>query len=257
LPDELDHAPPPAPEPPPVAAAPAPAPPPLPAPLAAEERARYRIEFGLLGQVGEATLALTPPGPGVARAKLSGEGRGAVLGMGATHKRIETEWDLAPGGSHRWTSLRVQGGVTVTHLVHQHVPGSVTIDRHQSGRPDGHDVLVRRTPVLDPLGLVMRLRVAPPRTRESFEVLDGRNLWSIAFAPAVRDGKHLRLEGEARPVYWNGEPDPDRIARQFTLLLTDDALHTPVRLVVPVGIGDVRVELTSVERASTVAAARW
>jgi hypothetical protein len=222
-----------------------------PSPLG-EETARYRLSFGLFGEVGEISLSLAPPTAAApTRARLAGHGRGSILGLGDTERSIETEFDPAEGGTHRWTTRRVLGDKVVTDVSHQHVSGSVTLVRQRAGRPDSHLALTRPGAVLDPLGFLMRLRLEPPRARRSYEVLDGRGLWRMALEPTRAVAGRpavLRIDGVAHPIDWDGAPDGERDARRFSLELADDAHRTPLRFVMPLGLGDVRAELVSVTR---------
>ena len=70
----------------------------------------------------------------------------------------------------------------------------------------------RASAVLDPLGLLLRIRLAP-QTPTSFEILDGRALWIVTLSAArpTRDAPPmLRLDGRVKPIYWDGTPDKER-----------------------------------------------
>ncbi len=238
-------------------ALPATAPSAPPSPLAREERATYRIDFGVLGQVGEIKLGLMPALDAADKTlRLWGRGGGSILGLVEAEKHIETQFDLAAARPRSWTSVRVQSGKTITDRARQDQPGSVALLRQRSDRPDEKDTFTRKEPLLDPLGFLLRLRLDPPRTPRSYEVLDGRALWIITVAPATSadapdqpgSGPTLRLEGQAKPIYWDGDVDPDRPTRTFTLVLADDPYRTPLRLVMPLGIGEVRAELSALSR---------
>jgi hypothetical protein len=207
-----------------------------------------------------------------------GHGHGSVLGLGATEKRIESEFDPRALGTRKWTSVRTSsGGKAVTDINDQGRAGTVSIVRQRAGRPDEAGTLTRPGPIFDPLGFLLRLRLAPPAATQTFEVLDGHGLWRMTIDPPERqpgkgekgaDGAGgaksqvtgqrngggadapgtLKLEGKAEPIYWDGQPDPDRHARRFTLWLADDAFRTLLRLVLRVGLGEVRAELVSLER---------
>jgi Protein of unknown function (DUF3108) len=238
--------------PPPPAPAPPPAPPPLPVPLTRLEHAQYRIGYGLLGNLGDIDLSLAPGNTGAEAVKLVGSGHGSLLGLGQTEKRIESVVDPRSLGAQRWTSFRSSGGKTVTDFAQQAEPGKVAIVRRRPGKPDRPDVLKRAAPVLDPLTFLLRLRVTPPTTPESFEVLDGQGLWVITVQPpevvAEGTGRALRLNGRAAPIYWDGSPDDERTVHTFSLWLTNDAFRTPLRLVMPMGPGEVRAELVALWR---------
>jgi hypothetical protein len=240
------------PAPPPPAAPAPPRPAPLPLPLSRLEHAQYRIGYGLLGNLGDIDLSLVPSNGGGEAVRLVGAGRGSLLGLGQTEKRIESEVDPRSLGAQRWTTFRSSGGKVVTDFATQAEPGKVALLRRRPGKPDRPDLLKRTTPVLDPLTFLLRLRIAPPRVTESYEVLDGQGLWVItmheAEPVAEGTGRALRLRGRASPIYWDGSADDERSSHNFTLWLTDDAYRTPLRLVMPMGPGEVRAELVALWR---------
>src|SRR5256885_2283685 len=91
-------------------------------------------------------------------------------------------------------------------------PGAVrSPPRRPPGKPDQPETLVGKGEVMDPLTFVLRMRLAPPRTAQVFEVLDGHGLWLLTVAPAIPVsgdfGKALRLDGKADPVFWDGSHD--------------------------------------------------
>jgi hypothetical protein len=233
------------------------APPPPPA-LAREERAQYRINFGILGQLGELNINLTPGAGGVVQ--LLGQVKASIFGIGETEKRIVSEFDPTLQGARRWTSLKLTSGNSVTDFARQPKPGTVALVRRRPGKPDQPETLVRKAAVMDPLTFILRMRLAPPRTPQVFEVLDGHGLWLLTIAPAVPVtgdfGRALRLEGKADPVFWDGSHDDDRPRRSFTVWLSDDELHTPLRLVMPLSVGEVRADLVTVTRSHPRPAAR-
>lgn len=257
-PPQLAPPPPPPPPPAPKAAA-RPAPPPA---LALEERAQYRINFGILGQLGELNINLTPGQRGD-MIQLLGQVKASLFGIGKTEKRIVSEFDPASQGARRWTSLRLTSGKSVTDFARQTSPGTVALVRRRPGRPDQPETLVRKAAVMDPLTFILRMRLQPPRAPQVYEVLDGHGLWLLTIAPArpvTGDfGRALRLDGTARPVFWDGSPDDGRPNRTFTFWLSDDQYHIPLRLVMPLSVGEVRADLVTVSRnpplqAQTVAA---
>jgi hypothetical protein len=242
----------------------APAPPPVrPAPplapaLTRQERTQYRIAFGILGQLGALDITLTPGARASDVVTLLGQVKASVFGIGETEKRIVSEFDPASLEARRWTSLRLTGGKSVTDFARQPRPGTVSLVRRRPGKPDQPETLVRKVAVLDPLGFVLRMRVSPPRTSQVFEVLDGHGLWLLTIAPAVADagdfGRALRLDGKAEPIFWDGSHDDDRPNRTFSFWLSDDEFHTPVRLVMPLSVGEVRADLVTVTRSHPRAA---
>jgi len=240
--------------------APAPAPAPRPvvartapqAPLAMEERAQYRINFGILGQLGQLNLNLTPNQQGDF-VQLIGQVKASMFGIGETEKRIVSEFDTSSHGARRWTSLKVSSGKTVTDFARQTTPGTVALVRRRPGRPDQPETLVRKAAVMDPLTFILRMRLAPPRAAQVYEVLDGHGLWLMTIAPATTVntpdlGRVLRLDGRAQPVFWDGSTDEDRPTRTFTFWLSDDQFHIPLRLVMPLSVGEVRADLVTVSR---------
>jgi hypothetical protein len=219
----------------------------------AGETTRYRIAYGLLGELGEVRISFSFP---TDKVHAVGSGSGSFFGLGRIEKRVESE--LGPGRTNpqRWVTSRVQSGKTIVDTVDQTSPGQIAVLRRRSDRPEEGHRFTRQAPVLDPLAFLWRLRSQPPERGETFEVLDGRALWTIAMdATRVRsDGptrKVLILTGKADPIFWDGRPDADRTTRTFTLYLEGDAQHTPLRLVMPLALGEVRVDLTSVSHAAT------
>jgi hypothetical protein len=224
-----------------------------------EETASYRVSYGILGEVAEATVTFTQgasPGPAGADPRRSivravGKGQGAVLGFGKTEKHIESEFDTRELKTMRWTSTRSTGGETVVDIAEQRQPGAVSLLRKRAGQPDRADSINRASAVLDPLGFLLRIRLAPPHAPASFEILDGRALWIVtvsAARPTSDTPRTLRLDGWCRPIYWDGTPDKERTERNFTLFLSDDAYRTPLRLVVPFGLGEARAEIVQLSR---------
>jgi hypothetical protein len=212
------------------------------------ETMRYQVVYGVLGGLGEVKISYAFPKDTI---HASGSGTGSLLGLGRVEKLFEN--DMRPGqpAAHRWTAVRVQGGKTITDTIEQAKPGEIAVLRRRSDRPDEGHRFTREAPVLDPLAFLWRLRQQPPTTAETFEILDGRALWQIAMAPTrtVTDGRTrqvLVMTGKASPIFWDGKPDDERTARTFTLWIENDPQRTPLRLVMPLAIGQVQVDLTSV-----------
>jgi uncharacterized protein DUF3108 len=250
LPTELGHTDPPA----PLRAAPPPAPaPPLPGPLSRQERAQYRIAFGILGQLGQLTISQTPATPGEGIMRLVGQAHGSLLGFGETDKRLETELDPRSLAARRWIAVRTSGGKSVTDFAQQGQPGFVAMVRKRTGKPDRPASLKRIGSVLDPLTFLLQLRVAPPTAAQRFEVLDGQGLWVITMSPARSEpdgaGRALRLDGKADPIAWDGAVDRERSTHAFSLWLTADEFHTPLRLVMPLAVGQARADLVGLSRS--------
>ncbi|HEY0711533.1 MAG TPA: DUF3108 domain-containing protein [Polyangia bacterium] len=212
------------------------------------ETIRYQVAYGVLGGLGEVKISYSFPDAGV---QASGSGTGSLFGIGRVEKVFQN--DIRPGeaAAHRWTAVRVQGGKTITDTIEQAKPGEIAVVRRRSDRPDEGHRFTREAPVLDPLAFLWRLRQQPPNRAETFEVLDGRALWQIAMAPTrtATDGSARRvlvMTGKASPIFWDGKPDDERTARTFTLWIEDDEQRTPLRLVMPLAIGQVQVDLLSV-----------
>jgi hypothetical protein len=227
-------------------------------PCVVKETARYRVTFGIFGQVAEATLSLTPEVGPVAAGKAPslllravGAGSGNVLGFGKMDKSVETEFDARTLGTRRWSSVRKKAGKSTADAAEQAQPGKVALLRQRAGENDLAESFQRTAPVFDPLSFLLRLRLAPPSTATVYEVLDGRALWLAAVSAARVDGASaglLRVDGKLDPIYWSGGPDKGRSSYAFSLFFTRDRFRTPVRLLVPYGLGEVRAELVQVER---------
>jgi hypothetical protein len=266
VPVELGLIPVPVPAPPaPVAAAPpspAPAPPPaLPAPLAMRETARYRVHYGLLGSVGELQLSIADEvRDGAARlVRMGGTGEGSIFGFGRMRTRVQSEFDPALLGSRRWISARWKGDQAVTDTIDQPQPGSITLRRRRGEDPFEQTQQVRvLPPILDPVAFIARVRLAPPPAGrpQTLQVLEGRALWRVTLATAgvreLPDGRSgataLRIDGRAEPIFFDGRIDRDRPQRSFALWLTEDATRVPLRLSMPLGPGEVVVELVELLR---------
>jgi hypothetical protein len=223
------------------------------------EASRYRVVYGLLGELGRIDISFVYPGPGSDTVKGVGVGSGSLMGMGQYEKRVETQLDSRRLTARRWTSSRVQSGNTITDTVEQPRSGAVDVVRRRSDKPDEGHSFVRQQPVLDPVGFLYRVRSRPPRAAEAFEVLDGRALWLITLEPAppgkLENGRRaLVFRGRANPIFWDGQRDAERSARTFTLWLEDDRFRTPLRLVMPLPVGEVRVDLAALERPATATA---
>ncbi len=240
---------------------PTPPPGPAPAPVAQipaaqfprnGETTRYRVSYGLLGDLGEIVITFSPPDTEV---RAIGSGSGSFLGLGKIEKRVEAQVLPAELSSRRWISTRHQSGKLTVDTVEQPKPGEIAVLRRRTGRPEEGHRFVRQTTVLDPLAFLFRLRSRPPERAEVFEVLDGRALWRISVEPTriVAQGARrvLIMAGRGEPIFWDGSADSERTARSFKLYLEGDAQHTPLRLVMPMPVGEVQVDLTSVSHPAS------
>jgi hypothetical protein len=234
----------------------------VPPALAQAERARYRIDYGVL-EIGELEVAISAVVPGSVLVHADGHGEGGVLGLGRMQNHIATDFDLQRLESRRWDNARSGGEGDLTDRARQAVAGHVDLVRERPGgaRPRELASLNLAAPLLDPLGFLLRLRVEPgPRDRpQVLYVLDGQALWRVTITNAGRvtppenaaPVPMVRLDAEAEPVHWNGTPDVgERKHRSFKLWLSDDAARVPLRLEMPVGIADVVVALTEISRGA-------
>ena len=235
--------------------------PPLPVPVAMRENARYRIAFGLLGQVGEIRTSIEDDhAEGAARlVRVGGYGEGSILGLGRMRTRVDSQFDPALLGSRRWIAARWKGDQTTTDVIEQPWPGLVTLERHRTGRAPDRQSARFPQPPFDPLGFLLRVRISPPAPgqTQTLQVLEGRALWRVTLTTAgtqpLPDGAAatpaLRIEGRIDPILYDGRPDnDDRPRRTFTLWLSNDAARVPLRMSIPVGIGSVVVELVELQR---------
>ncbi|HVR02131.1 MAG TPA: DUF3108 domain-containing protein [Polyangia bacterium] len=237
---------------------------PAPAAVAREERSRYRIEYGVL-EIGELELAVAAALPGATSVHADGRGTGGVLGFGRMEDRIATDFDLVRLDSRRWDNARSGAEGDLRDRAVQADAGQVSLVRERLGAAAApatrHATLA--TPLLDPLGFLLRVRIEPPPASprnppQILYVLDGQALWRVTVTNAGRasapDGVEpvltLRLDAEAEPVRWDGTPDTDgdRHHRSFKLWLSDDAARVPLRLEMPIGIANVVVALTDITR---------
>jgi hypothetical protein len=237
----------------------------LPASLPLFHQARYDIRYGILGSVG--TLSFSVGGvaerpDGSRLVKVEGTGAGAVLGLGAIARKIEADFDPILLQSRRWSVVRLRNGQPEQQGIRdtgsRDAAGVLVLERTRPGTKLG-EAPSRETlnvnadiPTSDPLGLLWRLRTAPPEPgkTEVVHLLDGLTLWRVQItAGTARDilpeanRTAIRLEGRIAPIFFDGRPDPDRPSRRFTLWLSDASDHLPLRLEVPVGLADVVMTL--------------
>jgi hypothetical protein len=237
--------------------APLPAPPTLhrvPAPLAAAETARYRLTYGVLS-VGEASVAVDGAATVRDRAPLHARGHatGSFVGFGRFDEAIDVAFDpvalvpvapaptAAPGRPQSWPRM---------------------LSRFQAPALPGMGTLM-----FDPVSLLCRVRAdAPaPSTPLVATVFDGKGRWRVTVTnggAATLPGTGpqavtpaLRLVGRAEPLSSHPEKD-SRVARSFTLWLSTDPTHLPLRLEMPVGMATFTVALVEVRRADPADDAR-
>jgi hypothetical protein len=250
--------PPPPPPPPPARAA---ARRPSPPPLAMRETARYRVDYGALS-IGEISLAITDPArDGAALVQASGQAQGSILGFGRLENHIEAVFDAEHLSSRRWTSARSGWEGDIRDTGEQPRQGLLDLTRARDGRPPERLRAAVAGPALDPVGFLLRVRVAPPPIGgppQVLYVLDGRALWRVTLVSAGLEPlpdtaartPALRLEGHADPIRYDGTVDDrsDRSRRELILWLSPDAAHVPLRLSMPIGISDLVVALVDLDR---------
>lgn len=258
------------PPPPPPVAAPAPiaAAAPVPDSLPRDESVRYDVRYGVLGTIGELVVSAggliyprtKPEAPVVS---LRGVGHGAVLGLGGMVRRIDAEFDVRALGSRRWTEARRKDGQRTEDetidVGERDERGHNRVQRRVPGKPDETQSFFSQAPTSDLLGMIWRLRTKPPALGqvEVALVLDGLALWqvtasTVALADPVPEGqgaRALKVEGKLLPIDYNGAIDPKRTERRFTMWLDARPRHVPLRLEVPVGPGDVVLQLVEARPA--------
>ncbi len=234
--------------------------PPVPQGLPLFQEARYDIRYGVLGSVGGLTFwvgGIADAADGSRTVQVHGAGRGAILGLGGIQRKIVADFDPATLESRQWTVLRARDGQpenegTLDTAARQK-GGLLLLARAAPGQPPSRQTLTSNVPTSDPLGLLWRLRTAPPApgNTEIVQLLDGPALWRVRVTTApmreiLAEGNRtaLRLDGEIAPVFYDGRPDAERPTRRFTLWLSDTTDHLPLRLEVPVGIADVVITLS-------------
>ena len=241
----------------------------LPPPIAVTENARYRVAYGVLGQIGEIRTSIErePARGGERLVRVKGSGDGSILGMGQMHAEVDGRFDAARLGSRRWKSASGQGSKAITDVIDQPRPGELALERRLgSGAPERLWATLAM-PVLDPLGFILRVRISPPAPGRSqtFHVMEGQALWRLTLATAgtevLPDGAAtptaaLRIDGKIEPVSFDGKPDDSRSHRSFTLWLSNDPTRVPLRMSISVGPGHLVVELVELQRQVRVAGQR-
>jgi Protein of unknown function (DUF3108) len=237
----------------------------LPPSLPRDELVRYDVRYGLFGSIGElvvsaGSVAYPPDGPPIVTVR--GTGRGEVLGLGGMERRIESEFDVQALGSRRWTEARRKAGQRVEEETvdtgERSDRGQNRVHRRMPGKADETQTFMSVVPTSDFLGLIWRLRTAPPALghAEVARVLDGLALWEVRATTVSADdpvpdrqgARALRVEGHLTPIYYDGGEDGARSKRSFTMWLDPRASHLPLRLEIPVGPGHVVLDLVEVKR---------
>jgi hypothetical protein len=225
------------------------------------ERARYRITYGWLGDVGDLTIDVRPQAatgdvPPVLDAR--GFGTTSILGFGERSSSLTTKYDLARGLSVRWSWFRQRSGKSIDDTAEQSTPGQVHTLRRRQDEPDHAALLAAGEAVFDPLGLLMFLRTQGPRALDRVPVLEGRALWHVSVRPDPpttvtslgRSQSATVVHIEALPVRWDRQPDPAtrRKPQRLTLTLANDPQRTPLFLRTSAGPAEVLVQLVSLDR---------
>lgn len=242
-----------------------PPPPALPAPLSMREEALYRVGYGVIGSIGELRLSIADERAEGPRRLISvaGRGQGAILGLGRTEKSVVGEFDPVALTARRWTMAR-SGGDAVTDVMEQAPAGVVRMIRQKSGAPPSARQAAFTVATLDPVGLLMYLRVAPPVAEHPLvlQLLDGQELWRVTLTWAGRQAVPdsdppllaVRVDGRADPIAYDGRDATDRPRRTFSVWLSDDNARIPLRLTMPIGIADVVVQLIEATRTPRASA---
>jgi hypothetical protein len=246
---------------------PAPLPPPpslhrVPAALSVAEQARYRVTYGVF-TVGEATVNVDGAETVADHTPLHARGHaaGSFVGFGQFDHSIDVSFDpvaLVPVASP--PGARKTDG---RPLLWQRL-----MSRFQTSTlPTGPSVVT-----FDPVSLLLRLRADPPASGATLvaTVFDGKARWRVTLTnrgPATAGGTTpaLKVEGLAEPIS-NAQPpgkpptagqrkDP-RVPRAFTLWLSADPTHLPLRMEMPVGMANLVVVLVEVRRTEAATAAK-
>ncbi|MES1171841.1 MAG: DUF3108 domain-containing protein, partial [Bacteroidota bacterium] len=233
------------------------------------EEARYDIRYGILGAIGALRfsargLVTAPDGSRVVH--IQGSGEGAVLGFGGMQGRIESEFDPGTRAPRRWSALRLREGQKdaegTMDTAARGKGGTLLLERLKPGQPLARQSVAFTIPTSDPLSLLWRLRMAPPALgqTETLQLLDGQALWRVSVttsdvgtAPPEGATAAIRLDGELAPIFYDGRGDSDRPTRRFTLWLSTDVNHLPLRLEVPIGLADVVMTLAEARRLPSTA----
>jgi len=233
--------------------------PPLPPALAMREEAVYRVGYGVIESIGELRLSIADEHAEGGRRliKVGGRGQGAILGIGRSEKSVDGDFDPVALLSRRWTMAR-KGGDALTDVMEQAQAGLVSMTRQKPGAPVSTRQAAFAVTTLDPVGLLMRLRVAPPAAGQPLvlQLLDGQALWRITLTWAGREAlpdsdmplPAMRVDGRADPIFYDGRDASDRPRRTFSVWLSDDQARVPLRLTMPIGIADVVVQLVQATR---------
>jgi len=105
----------------------------------------------------------------------------------------------------------------------------------------------------DPVGLIWRLRNEPPAPGQAvtLQMLDGMALWRVEVraptgGPVPVPGSTLlgtELDATLTPIRYDGQRDPARPDRRLRLWLATDGGRLPLRLEMPIGLGDAVLTL--------------
>ena len=222
-----------------------------------DETIRYDVRYGLLGSIGSLRVSsgalATRPGA-APTVRLQATGGGSVLGLGSMQNEIDAEFDSWLRGSRRWTSARGGAAERMVDSGSWDGAGQTSLLRRKPGAADETYHFKAAVQTSDPLGVIWRLRTAPPPLggSDTVQVIDGLAMWrvratTISAADPVPEAAPgvtaLRLEGEVAPFFYDGRPDPDRPTRHFTMWLDRTPGHVPLRLAFRFGPADVVLRL--------------
>jgi hypothetical protein len=234
---------------------------------------------GQRGQAASPSLAAAGAEGSAAVVAIRADGSGQVLGLGRFQRTIDTEFDLHRRASSRWRSTRRSIGLRSDEIVSDSVvrqPGDrLSIERRkwlantaaapvartspsppaplQSPSPTEVEILGSAGATSDPLGLIWRLRNEPPAPGRAvtLQMLDGMALWRVEVraplgGPVPVPGTTLlgtELDATLTPIRYDGQRDPARPDRRLRLWLATDGGRIPLRLEMPIGLGDAVLTL--------------
>ncbi|MDX2022932.1 MAG: DUF3108 domain-containing protein [Deltaproteobacteria bacterium] len=231
---------------------------PLLGPVAAES-ARYVITHGVVGELGEVVLQLTPHGPVGQPTTWEGQGHGfaSLFGIGES-STFRSRFDVGRGVSTTWSVNRNTGSALILDECQQRTPGEIASHRVHSQKPEDWSTLHSRAPTTDLLGFLLRLRTRPPTAPEAVMVMDGRALWKVTVKPGTADTVQvaqqphaaLRYQLAAEPLDWHLAPSKTRHRQQLTVWLANDRARTPLALEANSTLGNVRIEVDESPRVA-------
>lgn len=218
------------------------------------ETSHYRIDHGLLGNVGQIDIRIEADEHGWTA---TGTGTGAILGLGKRVQDIETHIDTHTLLPTRWQVHRKSSSRELTDVAQQLSPGRIRIVRKRPGRKDEGAHFDDTQPVFDPLGFLIYMRAARlPQSPVTLSLLDGQAYWQITLTPHPAEDLRVGTQTHhtakwtamAIPLDWQRQPSQERTPKRFTLWVTDDRHRIPVRVEAESPLGNVRVDLVETTR---------